>query len=97
MLMARAAGGCARTPSGKAGVAAPIKLMTSLRLKCRPPLGRNIVPAFTGTLEGPLSERIHGFISPLHWSMSALGQKQTFALHQLMSALPPKADMCGAT
>src|SRR5215831_16284036 len=25
--------------------------------------------------------------------MSALGQKQTFALHQLMSALPPKADI----
>ena len=24
-------------------------------------------------------------------SMSALGQKQTFALHQHMSALPPKA------
>src|SRR4030095_8527875 len=29
--------------------------------------------------------------------MSALGQKQTFALHQPMSALPPKADICGAT
>src|SRR5262249_28822488 len=29
--------------------------------------------------------------------MSALGQKQTFALHQPMSALPPRADMCGAT
>ena len=28
-------------------------------------------------------------------SMSALGQKQTFALQQVMSALPPKADMCG--
>ena len=28
--------------------------------------------------------------------MSALGQKQTFAVHQPMSALPPKADMCGA-
>ena len=25
--------------------------------------------------------------------MSALGQKQTFAVHQLMSALPPKADI----
>jgi len=25
--------------------------------------------------------------------MSALGQKQTFALHQLVSALPPKADI----
>ena len=28
--------------------------------------------------------------------MSALGQKQTFAAHQPMSALPPKADMCSA-
>jgi hypothetical protein len=28
--------------------------------------------------------------------MSALGQKQTFAVHQPMSALPPNADMCGA-
>jgi hypothetical protein len=25
-----------------------------------------------------------------------LGQKQTFALQQVMSALPPKADMCSA-
>ena len=29
--------------------------------------------------------------------MSALGQKQTFAVQTVMSALPPKADMCGAT
>jgi hypothetical protein len=29
--------------------------------------------------------------------MSALGQKQTFALQKDMSALPPKADICGAT
>src|SRR5262249_37520927 len=28
--------------------------------------------------------------------MSALGQKQTFTLHQPMSALPLKADICGA-
>jgi hypothetical protein len=28
--------------------------------------------------------------------MSALGQKQTYATHNGMSALPPKADMCGA-
>jgi len=28
--------------------------------------------------------------------MSALGQKQTYALQQAMSALPPKADMCSA-
>src|SRR5512143_1545970 len=29
--------------------------------------------------------------------MSTLGKKQTFAVHQPMSALPSKADMCGAT
>ena len=29
--------------------------------------------------------------------MSALGQKQIFAPHNVMSALPPKADMCSAT
>ena len=29
--------------------------------------------------------------------MSALGHKQTFAMQNAMSALPPKADMCGAT
>ena len=28
--------------------------------------------------------------------MSALGQKQTYAAQKAMSALPPKADMCGA-
>ena len=29
--------------------------------------------------------------------MSALGQKQTFAVHNGVSALHPKADMCSAT
>jgi hypothetical protein len=29
--------------------------------------------------------------------MSALGQKQTFAPQQAMSAVTPKADMCSAT
>jgi len=28
--------------------------------------------------------------------MSALGQKQTYAVQQAMSALPPKADICSA-
>jgi hypothetical protein len=28
--------------------------------------------------------------------MSALGQKRTFAPQQVMSALPPKADICSA-
>jgi hypothetical protein len=30
-------------------------------------------------------------------TMSALGHKRTFAVQNGMSALPPKADMCGAT
>jgi hypothetical protein len=30
------------------------------------------------------------------YRMSALGQKHTFAPQKVMSALPPKADMCGA-
>jgi hypothetical protein len=30
------------------------------------------------------------------WRNVALGQKQTFAPQTGMSALPPKADMCGA-
>jgi len=29
--------------------------------------------------------------------MSVLGQKQTYTEQNAMSALPPKADMCGAT
>ena len=29
--------------------------------------------------------------------MSALGHKRTFALQQAISALPSKANMCGAT
>ena len=35
--------------------------------------------------------------STLGTPMSALGQKRTFAVQKGMSALPPKADMCGAT
>ena len=30
-------------------------------------------------------------------AVSALGQKQTCAAQKVMSALPPKADMCSAT
>ena len=30
------------------------------------------------------------------WTMFALGQKQTCAAQNVMSALPPKADMCSA-
>src|SRR5262245_60129121 len=31
------------------------------------------------------------------WRMSALGHKQTYALQDVMSALPSKPDMCSAT
>ena len=36
------------------------------------------------------------YVSSDRPAMSALGQKQTFAVQKVMSALPPKADMCGA-
>src|SRR5262249_19063073 len=42
----------------------------------------------------PLVKRVNGII--LWHRMSALGQKRTFAVQNGMSALPPKADMCGA-
>src|SRR5262245_47989239 len=35
-------------------------------------------------------------LSPRMSAMSALGQKQTFAVQNGMFALPPKADMCSA-
>ena len=42
--------------------------------------------------------RIAHIVGPTHalGPMSALGQKQTFALQNVVSALPPKADMCSA-
>ena len=40
---------------------------------------------------------MHRRCSNLKPSMCALGQKQTYAVQRAMSALPPKADMCGAT
>jgi hypothetical protein len=36
-------------------------------------------------------------VAALQARMSALGHKQTFAVQTAMSALLPKADMCGAT
>jgi hypothetical protein len=33
----------------------------------------------------------------LRSNMSVLSQKRTFAVQNVMSALPSKADMCGAT
>src|SRR5262245_43729745 len=47
-----------------------------------PKLGHHIVSTFTRTPEG---------------SMSALGQQATCAPQKVMSALAPKANMCGAT
>ena len=47
-----------------------------------------MVAIATNALEG---------VNSLGRHMSALGQKQTFALQKGMSALLPKADMCGAT
>jgi hypothetical protein len=41
--------------------------------------------------------RLGGLSVDLGQGMSALGQKQTYAVQNGMSALPPKADMCGAT
>jgi hypothetical protein len=37
------------------------------------------------------------FRARLHIAISLVGQKQTCAAQKVMSALPPKADMCGAT
>ena len=43
------------------------------------------------------SEKWHTTDLPSVGSMSALGHKRTFAVQNVMSALPPKADMCSAT
>ncbi|MGB7693455.1 MAG: hypothetical protein WBM12_11345, partial [Pseudolabrys sp.] len=49
-----------------------------------------------GLAVGTTSPR--GITAPMpKYGMSALGQKQTCAPQKAMSALPPKADMCGAT
>ena len=44
-----------------------------------------------------MADRSNGISTLKGRGMSALGQKQTFAVQKAMSALPPKADMCGAT
>jgi hypothetical protein len=51
---------------------------------------------------GPLTLQVNcavrqGWATWNQIKMSAWGQKQTFAAHQLMSALHPIADMCVAT
>jgi hypothetical protein len=50
---------------------------------------------FSGT-SLPVQVRERAAVRP-RTPMSALDQKQTFAPQKAMSALPPKADMCGAT
>src|SRR5215475_1518656 len=62
--------------------------MNSRRLIASPEAQDRASKPETSTLEGTGCEV---------WPMSALGQKQTYAVHQLMSALPPiataKADI----
>ena len=43
------------------------------------------------------TERARGLGVPeVNWRMTAVGHKETSPVHQAMSALPPKADICGA-
>src|SRR5262249_40143456 len=55
-----------------------------------PRLRTSIIPGQVNTLRGS------AYALSGSEPMSALGQKQTFAPQKVMSALPPKADMCGA-
>ena len=75
---------CARAKSGHATPALTSALMKLRRLIASPQAQRQaIVAAQTSHRKGPRP-------------MSALGQKRTFAVQNVMSAIPPKADMCGA-
>jgi hypothetical protein len=73
---------CARAASGHIATP-PANVMNSRRLIACPLRLRtqDIVPVQPRSVKGP---------------MSALGHKWTFAMQKRMSALPPKADMCGA-
>src|SRR4029079_5022132 len=93
---------CARTENGQPAVAPPSNLMNSRRLIATPDAQD---AAWYRVTRDSLRDVL----------MSALGQKQTYAVHKGMSALPPiatakadmpqmvmsalplKADMCGAT
>src|SRR5262249_719645 len=76
---------CARAASGHAATAPPTKRMNWRRLIVTPEAqarnGSNLRERSGGGGLGP---------------MSALGHKRTCAVQKAMSALPPKADMCGA-
>src|SRR5262249_19580897 len=75
----------------------PVQLKAQRRRQERPdriPQG-NLKEAHVALLPPPQTENIggvvhHKFVLP----MSALGQKQTCAMQDVMSALPPKADIC---
>src|SRR5262249_14256613 len=79
---------CATAASGQVAVEPAITFMKSRRLIASP----------------EAQDKASCGINVAHWKgsrrgqpMSALGQKQTYAAHQPLSALPLKADMCGAT
>src|SRR5262252_5524052 len=75
--------GCARTENGQPAVAPPSNLMNSRRLIATPDAQD---AAWYRVKRDSLRDV----------SMSALGQKQTYAVHNGMSALPPKADIGAA-
>ena len=78
---------CARATIGHVAAALPRRVMNSRRLMC---------PLRTCSKQGlkPSTLRTGGELQS--GPMSALGQKRTCAAQNSMSALPPKADMCGA-
>src|SRR5262249_15394673 len=81
--------GCwARAASGQTTTVRPTKLINSRRLIAAPEAQDRA--SYRAQEHSGRAER-------KACKMSALGQKQTFALHQPMSALPARADMCGAT
>ena len=73
---------CARAASGHAAVTLPINLINSRRLIA---------------VSGTNAQDIRSIALGRGLPMSALGQKQTFAVQNAMSALPPKRTLCGAT
>ena len=58
---------------------------------CRRELDNSRLIASSGLGPGVVLGRVDGRPTNV-----TLGQKQTFAMQYVMSALPPKADMCGA-
>ncbi len=54
------------------------------------------IPAVSALAAGKANASYEPSLFPSVVGVSALGQQQTCAVHQPMSALPPIADMCGA-